>query len=73
MTAKNAGIMLIVFTLIQLVCLVVGVIINQNPIVYLCIIGFQVVALITQITIYVVDARKSSKANKNVLGYKNKL
>ena len=72
MTAKNSGIMFIVFTLIQLVCLV-GVIINLNPIVYLCIIGFQVVALITQITIYVVDARKSSKANKNVLGYKNKL
>ena len=36
MTAKKAGIMFIVFTLIQLVCLT-GVIINQNPIVDWCI------------------------------------
>ncbi len=72
MTAKNSKIMFIVFTLIQLVCMT-GVIICQNSTINRCIICFQVVALITQITIYAVDARKSSKANKNVLGYKNKL
>ena len=72
MTAIKSGIMFFVFTLIQLVCLT-GVIISQNLIVDSCIIGFQAVALITQITIYAVDARKRSKANKNVLGCKNKL
>jgi hypothetical protein len=60
MTAKNAGIMLIVFTLIQLVCLV-GVIINQNPIVDLCIIGFQGIMILVQILIMAFDTHKSNK------------
>lgn len=72
MTAEKATLMYIVFTLIQLMCMT-GVILCENTTIDWCIIGFQVVALITQITIYVVDARKSSKAYKNVLGYKNKL
>lgn len=72
MTAEKAALMFIVFTLIQLVCMT-SVILCENNTIYWCIIGFQVVALITQITIYVVDARKILKANKNVLGYKNKL
>lgn len=60
MTAKNAGIMLIVFTLIQLVCLA-GVIINQNPIVDWCIIGFQAIMILVQILIMAIDTRKSNK------------
>lgn len=68
MTAEKAEIMCIVFSLLHVICLF-GVILCENTVVDWCIIGFQAVALITQITIYVVDARKSSKANK----YKNKL
>lgn len=60
MTAKNAGIMLIVFTLIQLVCLT-GVIINQNPIVDWCIIGFQAIVICVQILIMAIDTHKSNK------------
>ena len=60
MTAKNAGIMLIVFTLIQLVCLT-GVIINQNPIVDGCIIGFQAIVICVQILIMAIDTHKSNK------------
>ena len=60
MTAKKAGLMFIVFTLIQLVCLT-GVIINQNPIVDWCIIGFQAIALTTQIGIIIADSKKSKK------------
>jgi hypothetical protein len=58
MTAKNAGIMLIVFTLIQLVCLA-GVIINQNPIVDWCIIGFQGIMILVQILIMAFDTQKN--------------
>ena len=60
MTAKKAGIMLIVFTLIQLVCLT-GVIINQNPIVDWCIIGFQGIMILVQILIMAIDTHKSNK------------
>ena len=60
MTAKNAGIMLIVFTLIQLVCLT-GVIINQNPIVDGCIIGFQAIVICVQILIMAIDTHKTNK------------
>lgn len=60
MTAKKAGIMLIVFTLIQLVCLA-GVIINQNPIVDWCIIGFQGIVILVQILIMAIDTHKSNK------------
>ena len=60
MTAKKAGIMLIVFTLIQLVCLT-GVIINQNPIVDWCIIGFQAIMICVQILIMAIDTHKTNK------------
>lgn len=60
MTAKKAGIMLIVFTLIQMVCLA-GVIINQNPIVDWCIIGFQGIVILVQILIMAIDTHKSNK------------
>lgn len=60
MTAKKAGIMLIVFTLIQLVCMM-GVIINQNPIVDWCIIGFQAIMICIQILIMAIDTHKSNK------------
>lgn len=60
MTAKNAGIMLIVFTLIQLVCMT-GVIINQNPIVDWCIIGFQAIMICVQILIMAIDTHKTNK------------
>lgn len=60
MTAKKAGLMLIVFTLIQLVCLA-GVIINQNPIVDWCIIGFQGIVILVQILIMAFDTHKSNK------------
>ena len=60
MTAKKAGLMFIVFTLIQLVCLT-GVIINQNPIVDWCIIGFQAIVICVQILIMAIDTHKSNK------------
>jgi isoprenylcysteine carboxyl methyltransferase (ICMT) family protein YpbQ len=62
MTAKKAGIMVIVFTLIQLVCMT-GVIINQNQIVDLCIIGFQAIMILVQILIMAIDTHKSNKNN----------
>lgn len=60
MTAKNAGIMLIVFTLIQLVCMI-GVIINQDMIIDWCIIGFQALMICVQILIMAIDTHKSNK------------
>lgn len=60
MTAKKAGLMFIVFTLIQLVCLT-GVIINQNPIVDWCIIGFQAILICVQILIMAIDTHKTNK------------
>lgn len=60
MTATKAGIMFIVFTLIQLVCLT-GVIINQNPIVDWCIIGFQAIVICVQISIMAIDTHKTNK------------
>jgi hypothetical protein len=62
MTAKKAGIMVIVFTLIQLVCMT-GVIINQNQIVDLCIIGFQAIMILVQILIMAIDTHKSQIKN----------
>ena len=63
MTAKKAGIMLIVFTLIQLVCMT-GVNINQNPIVDWCIIGFQGIMICVQILIMAIDTHKTNKRKK---------
>lgn len=60
MTAKNAGIMVIVFTLIQLVCMT-GVIICQNSTIDLCIIGFQGIMILIQILIMAFDTHKSNK------------
>ena len=60
MTAKKAGIMLIVFTLIQLVC-ITGIIINQNLIVDWCIIGFQAIMICVQILIMAIDTHKTNK------------
>ena len=60
MTAKKAGLMFIVFTLIQMVCLT-GVIINQNPIVDWYIIGFQAIMICAQILIMAIDTHKSNK------------
>ena len=62
MTAKNAGIMLIVFTLIQLVCMT-GVILCKNNIIDLCIIGFQGIMILVQILIMAIDTHKSNKNN----------
>jgi hypothetical protein len=58
MTAKNAGIMLIVFTLIQLVCMT-GVIVCQNSTIDLCIIGFQAIMILVQILIMAFDTQKN--------------
>lgn len=52
--------MVIVFTLIQLVCMT-GVIINQDIIIDWYIIGFQAIALMTQIGIIIADNKKKSK------------
>lgn len=60
MTAKKAGIMVIVFTLIQLVCMT-GVIVCQNSTIDLCIIGFQGIMILVQILIMAIDTRKSNK------------
>ena len=63
MTAKKAGIMVIVFTLIQLVCMT-GVILCKDNTIDLCIIGFQVLMILVQILITVFDIRKTIKTNK---------
>ena len=60
MTAKKAGIMVIVFTLIQLVCMT-GVIVCQNSTIDWCIIGFQGIMILVQILIMAIDTRKSNK------------
>ena len=60
MTAKKAGIMVIVFTLIQLVCMT-GVILCENNIIDWCIIGFQGIMILVQILIMAFDTRKSNK------------
>ena len=58
MTAKSAGIMLIAFILLQLVCMT-GVIICQNHIIDWCIIGFQVLMILVQVLIMVFDTQKN--------------
>ena len=63
MTAKKAGIMLIVFTLIQLVCMT-GVIINQDIIIDWYIIGFQAIMICVQILIMAIDTIDTHKTNK---------
>jgi hypothetical protein len=60
MTAKKAGIMVIVFTLIQLVCMT-GVILCENNTIDWCIIGFQALMVLVQILIMVFDIRKTNK------------
>lgn len=60
MTAKKQDLWFIVFTLIQLVCMT-GVIINQDIIIDWYIIGFQAIALMTQIGIIIADNKKKSK------------
>jgi hypothetical protein len=62
MTAKKAGIMVIVFTLIQLVCMT-GVIVCQNSTIDLCIIGFQAIMILVQILIMAIDTHKSQIKN----------
>lgn len=62
MTAKKAGIMVIVFTLIQLVCMT-GVILCKNNTIDLCIIGFQAIMILVQILIMAIDTHKSNKNN----------
>lgn len=63
MTAKKAGIMLIVFTLIQLVCMT-GVIICQNSTIDWCIICFQAIMICVQILIMAIDTHKTNKRKK---------
>lgn len=63
MTVEKAGLMFIVFTLIQLVC-VTGVILCENNTIDWCIIGFQVLMILVQILIVVFDVRKIIKTNK---------
>lgn len=63
MTVEKAGLMFIVFTLIQLVC-VTGVILCENNTIDWCIIGFQVLMILVQILIGVFDVRKIIKTNK---------
>ena len=60
MTAKKAGIMLIVFTLIQLVC-ITGVILCQNNTIDWYIICFQAMMILVQILIMVFDIHKTNK------------
>jgi hypothetical protein len=62
MTAKKAGIMVIIFTLIQLVCMT-GVIVCQNSTIDLCIIGFQAIVILVQILIMAIDTHKSQIKN----------
>ena len=63
MTAKKAGLMIIVFTLIQLVCMT-GVILCKNNTIDLCIIGFQALMVCIQILIMVIDTHKANKRKK---------
>ena len=60
MTAEKATLMFIVFTLIQLVC-VLGVILCKNNTIDLCIIGFQGIMILVQILIMAIDTHKSNK------------
>lgn len=60
MTAKKAGIMVIVFTLIQLVCMT-GVILCKDNTIDLCIICFQGIMILVQILIMAFDTHKSNK------------
>jgi hypothetical protein len=63
MTTEKASLMFIVFTLIQLVC-VMSVILCENNTIDWCIIGFQVLMILVQILITVFDIRKTIKTNK---------
>jgi isoprenylcysteine carboxyl methyltransferase (ICMT) family protein YpbQ len=63
MTTEKASLMFIVFTLIQLVC-VISVILCENNTIDWCIIGFQVLMILVQILITVFDIRKTIKTNK---------
>ena len=60
MTVEKANIMFIVFTLINMACLT-GVILCENTVVDCCLIGFQVIALMTQIGIIIADKKKNKK------------
>ena len=57
MTAEKAGLMLVVFTLIQLACMT-GVILCENNTIDLCIIGFQAMMVLVQILIMVKTNKK---------------
>jgi isoprenylcysteine carboxyl methyltransferase (ICMT) family protein YpbQ len=63
MITEKATLMFIVFTLIQLVC-VISVILCENNTIDWCIIGFQVLMILVQILITVFDIRKTIKTNK---------
>ena len=63
MTAEKAGLMLIVFTLIQLVCMT-GVILCENNTIDWCIICFQALMVCIQILIMVIDTHKTNKRKK---------
>lgn len=52
--------MVIVFTLIQLVCMT-GVILCKDNTIDLCIIGFQAIMICVQILIMAIDTHKSNK------------
>ena len=58
MTSEKAGLMAIVFTLIQLVC-ITGVILCENKTIDWCIIGFQVLMILVQMLIVIFDAQKN--------------
>ena len=60
MTTEKALIMYLVFSLIQVVCMI-GVILCENTVVDYSIIGFQVIVLMTQIGICIADSKKSKK------------
>lgn len=60
MTVKKANIMFIVFSLLQVICLI-GVILCENAVVDYSIIGFQAIALMTQIGIIIADSKKNKK------------
>ena len=57
MTAEKAGLMLVVFTLIQLACMT-GVILCENNTIDWCIIGFQAMMVLVQILIMVKTNKK---------------
>jgi hypothetical protein len=63
MTAEKAGLILVVFTLIQLVCMT-GVILCENNTIDLCIIGFQALMVCVQILIMAIDTHKTNKRKK---------